>query len=120
MAVFTSQSNYKRYPSSLFCFSQVDRYVFFSDYTFMKHYNILFNFFFRLADKAPLMPRAFLGTSMYYTLHHVVFTSAFDNFLSSRFYYMHVHYIYFHILDFFSYIFLKTFLLKWLIISKKP
>ena len=41
----------------------------------MKHYNIFFNFFFRLTDKALLMPGTFPGASMYHTMRHVVLTS---------------------------------------------
>lgn len=67
----------------IFLLSQMDRYVLFSDYTFMKYHDIFFNFFFRLTHKAFLMPWACPGTSMYYALRHAVFTSAFDIFLCS-------------------------------------
>lgn len=61
----------------------MDRYVLFCDCTFMKHYDIFLDFFFCLTHKAFLMPRASPGASMYYTLRHVVPTSAFDIFLCS-------------------------------------
>lgn len=67
----------------IFFLTQMDRYVLFSDCTFMKHYDIFPDFFFRLTHKASLMPRAYPGASMYYTLRHAVPTSAFDIFLCS-------------------------------------
>ena len=61
----------------------MDRYVLFSNCTFMKHYDIFLDFFFRLTHKTSLMPRAYPGASMYYTLRHALPTSAFDIFLCS-------------------------------------
>ena len=40
--------------------------------TFMKHYDIFLDLFFRLTHKAFLMPRTYPGASMYYTLRHAV------------------------------------------------
>ena len=67
----------------IFFLTQMDRYVLFSNCTFMKHYDIFLDFFFRLTHKAFLMPRAYPGASMYYTLRHALPTSAFDIFLCS-------------------------------------
>lgn len=83
MAVFTSQSIINKLFLFIFLFPQMDRYVLFCDCTFMKHYDIFLDFFFCLTHKAFLMPRACPGASMYYTLRHVVPTSAFDIFLCS-------------------------------------
>lgn len=64
-------------------FSQMDWYIFFSHFAFMKHYNIFYDFLFRLTDKALLMPGTFPGAFMYHSFHHAASTSAFWHFLSS-------------------------------------
>ncbi len=87
----------------------MDRYIFFSDFAFMKYYDIFFDFLFRLTDKALLMPGTFPSAFMYHALHHATSTSTFRHFSFLLLYYMHVHYNYFHVLAFFSYTILKLF-----------
>lgn len=63
---------------NLFPFSQMDWYIFFRDFAFMKYYDIFFDFLFRLTDKAMLMPGTFPGAFMYHALHHAAATSTFQ------------------------------------------
>ena len=66
---------YKLVTVLSFLFSQMDRYIFFSDFAFMKYYDIFFDLLFRLTDKALLMPGTFPVAFMYYAFHHATSTS---------------------------------------------
>ena len=100
---------YKLVTVLSFPFSQMDRYIFFSDFAFIKYYDIFFDFLFRLTDKALLMPGTFPGALMYHALHHATSTSTFRHFSFLLLYYMHLHYNHFLSFGLFPYTVLKLF-----------